>query len=113
MITRDEILAALGRVPGLSPSPVQPGALLAYASWPVWDHTEYANRCVAKETWQVYVVLPNPDHLTAALAGDALRFEVSTALFSIPAWVDRAEPALLQVEDGGQAVPALQFTVTE
>ena len=113
MITRADVVAALAKLPELSPSDTQPPVLSAGAAWPVWEHSEYANRCVPKETWLVLVVLTSGDRAATAAAGDALRFPLAEALFAIPAWVERCEPVQIQVEDGGAAVPALQFTISE
>lgn len=113
MISRDAIVAALGKVPELTPSLTQPSALLAGAAWPVWDHTEGINRCVFRDFWQVVVVLAAPDRTTTVTDGDALREPVGVALFSVPAFVDRVEPTQIQAEDGGQAVPALLFTISQ
>jgi hypothetical protein len=113
VITRADVVAALAKLPQLAPSDTQPPVLSAGAAWPRWDHSEYANRCVEKLTWEVLVVLPGGDPATTANAGDALRPDVAAALFAIPAWVERCDPVQVQAEDGGAAVPALQFTISE
>lgn len=105
-------MAALGTVPDLSASPTEPPVLTPYSAWPVWDHDEGVNPCVLREFWQVVVLLPGGDRAFTVTEGDRLRGPVSAALFAAPVFVDRVEPSRVSNEEGGQAVPALLFTVS-
>lgn len=112
MIERARIVAALGSVAELTPSPTQPPAMLSGAAWPVWDHAEGVNRCVFRDVWTVVVACPPGDRASAIEYSDALREPIGLALFGVPAFVDRIEPSQLSPEEGGQAVPVLLFTIS-
>jgi hypothetical protein len=106
--TRDEIVAALGKVttPPLAPTSTAPAVMSAYNAWPVWRASTYTGRmCDPDRTWDIYVVMPSAD---AAETGDELADDVTVALLPVGA-VQEARPEQWAVEQGQAAVPVLRI----
>lgn len=115
MSTRDQIVAALASVPGLSPSPTTPETIVDGSAWPAWVSTTWLNTQGAVRTrWYIFVALTAGDREATALEGDPLVEAVGNALWRVAQMGGRGglviEPWQFAVEPGGQAVPVLRFT---
>jgi len=111
MSTRDVLVEALGKVePALDVHSAAPGVVSTGSAWPVWASTEWQSACMTRESWYVFVALPNADQLTTDTAGDVQLVDVAAALFTVGK-VERVEPWAWPVESGQQAVPVLRFTL--
>jgi len=88
---------------------VKPPTPVAYDCWPVWQATRPVTMCGYEIDWTVFVALPGPDAQTWVANGDPLVAAVMAALDTVD--VQRVEPVQLPVTEG-QAMPALQFTLT-
>lgn len=110
--TRAALIAALATVNGLTPGPYAPDVATAGAAWPRWIQTTYQGHlcAVAKDDFDVYVVLPADYIETTVDQGDAFRDVVAPALTSA-AVVNYAEPVAIQFNDN-QTMPGLRFRVT-
>lgn len=107
---RQAILEALAKVPGLNPTPAAPAPIVAGSAWPGWSATEWINACATRDTFYVFIALPNGATAATVDAGDEFVEDVATVLWPIGKVV-RAEPWAWPVEPGQQAIPVLRFTL--
>lgn len=105
---RAAIVAALGTVPGLNPTPTVPGPVMPGSAWPVWVSASWLNVCVTRSEWFVFVALPGAP--ATVDSGDSTITAVADALWPLGK-LTRVEPWAWPVEPGQQAVPVLRFTM--
>lgn len=113
MTAREDILAALATVPGLSPHPSQPPAIAAGTAWPVWRSSTWANRCLALGTWWVYVALPAAALDVTVAEADPLVEVIGLALMGAGLQVTLVEPYRIAVTDQADGVPVLRYSVND
>ena len=114
MVTRGQIVAALGTVPGITPSSSKTGPISAGDAWPVWTGTRWANTVpggVRLGSWYVLVALPDTGADVTTAEGDALVETIGAALIAAGLQIDVVEPARTQVTDTSPGVPVLRYTV--
>lgn len=110
---RAVLVAALGRVEGITPHPSSPDNPVAFDAFPRWALTNYASGrlgFVGTHQYDVLVILPagyEPDTVTE---GDSLLGAVAAELWDV-AEIANAEP--VQLTFGNQTPqPALRIRVT-
>lgn len=116
MVTRDDIVAALATVPGLTPSPTKTGPISAGDAWPVWTSTRWGNNVPAGlrfTSWYVLVALPDAGSDVTTAEGDALVETVGMALVGAGLQILTVDPARTQVADNSPGVPVLRYTVQD
>jgi hypothetical protein len=108
---RQAIVAALGTVAGLHPSPARPVTVTQGTAWPVWVRSTYEPGLCgtpAQTEWQVVVPIPpvwDGDQL------DTARDMVAAALWTVGT-VETAEPDEIEVSADGVQQQALIVTLT-
>jgi uncharacterized membrane protein YccC len=113
--TRDAIVAALGTVPPLAPSPAQPAVIAAWMAWPVWRGTTWRNQVhdgARDLSWYVFVALPATGRDTTISETDPMIERIGQALADAELGVQLVEPYQLTPQaPGGDGVPVLRFTL--
>lgn len=118
MTTRESIAAALtgisldwdGQPRVLTGYETRPAALQLWQGYPDWISRTWRSRCLAEDTWNVFVALPAADPQSWATATDVALEPVRDALTRL-GHVSRAEPIRL-VFEGNISTPAVNFTLT-
>jgi hypothetical protein len=111
---RDDIVAALATVPGLSPSPTTPSVITAGAAWPVWASSTWVTIGYWRTLWYVFVALENSDAETTTMAGDPLVDLVGQALAAAGLGGLVVEPwSWAMDENRSRTVPVLRFTALD
>ena len=116
MTSREDIVAALSTVPGLSVSDTQPAVVVAGSAWPVWRQTVWRNqvRDGARElSWYVVVALPATGRDATVAEADPIVEDVGMALADAGLGVQTVQPSQVAVANGGDPVPALRYTLTD
>jgi hypothetical protein len=108
---RQGIVAALGTVTGLQPSPVRPVTVTPGVAWPEWVRSEYEPGLCgtpAQTLWRIVIPIP-PSYDGDAL--DTARDTVAAALWTVGT-VESAEPDEVDVSADGVQAPALIINLT-
>lgn len=109
---RQQIVAVLDDLDGITGYPIAPDQATAGAAWPRWVQTTYdgALCSLAKDTYEVLVTLPADYTQQTVDQGDGFRDVVAVALSRI-AHVAYVEPAQITFADR-QAMPGLRLRIT-
>lgn len=110
-MTRAAIVAALGTVPGLSPSPTKTGPISPGDAWPVWRSSVWKNRCLTEATWDVLVALPDLGSDVTTAEADPLALAVAEALMAAGCRVIQVEPARTAVTENSPGTPVLRYQI--
>lgn len=110
--TRATLVDALGAVSGVLASGSSPDVATAGSAWPRWVQTTYAGKLcdVARDEFDVYVVLPADYLETTVDEGDTFRDAIEPALWAV-AVITYSEPVAIQFNDQ-QTMPGLRFRVS-
>lgn len=114
MTSREDIVAALGSVAGVSASSTQPDVVVALAAWPVWRATTWANQVrdgVRLLSWYVVVALPNASRDATVAEADPIVETIGQALADAELGVLSVAPTTVAVANGGDPIPALRYTL--
>jgi hypothetical protein len=108
---RTAIVAALGTVAGLQPSPGRPVTVTPGVAWPVWVRSEYEpGLCGTPSATQWRVVVPVP------AVWDPEQFDTARDLIAAALWqvgtVESAEPDEVDVSADGVQQQALIINLT-
>jgi hypothetical protein len=114
MVTREAIVAALGTVPGLTPSATKTGPISPGDAWPVWRAYRWTNIVpdgLRAATWDVLVALPDGGADVTVAEGDPLVEAVGLALIGAGLQIDLVEPARTAVTENSPGSPVLRYQV--
>ena len=106
---RDELVAVLGTVDGITAYPTTPDQSTAGAAWPKWVQTTYDGPLcsLARDTYEILVTLPASYLADTVDQGDGFRDVVAYALSTVGS-VQFAEPAQITFADR-QTMPGLRL----
>lgn len=107
--TRAALAAALSIVDGLSGYSETPSAPNVGDAWPQWRGAERAGGHAYTHTWNVLIVLPQQDEVTADSYIDEHYEELDAALGPV-LFIDAIQPAEIAVPDNPQPLLALLIT---
>jgi hypothetical protein len=110
--SREQLVAALATVPGLSASPNVPDVPTEGAAWPTWVQTTFAGSLAlpGRATYDVYALLPAGYATTTVEAADGLLGQLVSVLWLL-AVVELAEPVQVRF-DSQTAMPGLRLRIT-
>jgi hypothetical protein len=95
--TRQDIATALSTVPGLHGYPARPTVMTVGDGWPQWAGRTYAGGHAYANQWNVLIVLPQTDDVTADSYADEHGEQIIDALRPVM-FVDGLQPAKIPVE---------------
>jgi hypothetical protein len=114
MVSRDEIVAALASVPGLTAKRTLTGPVSPGDAWPVWQGTRWANVVpdgVRLASWEVLVALPDQGSDVTVSEADPLVETVGMALVDAGLQIESVGPSRTNVTETSSGVPVLRYLV--
>lgn len=107
--TRQAIADALNGVDGIHGYPARPDTVSEGDAWPQWGGAE-PKAYAWEDSWNVFVVMPQQDDVTADRFADRHRQAIADALRPV-IYVDRVQPVKIDVSGG--SMYAVMFTGRE
>ena len=113
-MTRSDIAAALGAVPGVTATADRPPVLDAGASWPVLRNERVTmGGCALEVRWYVLVVGAGGEEASTIASTDPILGPLIAALKSAGLVIEEVAPVRLPVEPGNAGVPAVRVAVVD
>ena len=107
--TRQAIAEAMTTVAGITGYPTTPSTPRVGDAWPQWRGAERAGGSAYTNTWNVLVVLPQDDEVTADGFADTHFDDIHDALEPV-LFIDGMQPAEIPVSDQSRPMLALLIT---